>query len=672
MKELLFGAAYYHEYLPYERLGQDVEMMKAAGMNIVRIAESTWSTLEIREGQFDFSHIDGVLDEMEKAGISVIVGTPTYAIPAWLAAKDEDVLAETKNGKELYGRRQNMNIASRTFRFYAERVIRTLMEHVVARGCVIGFQLDNETKHYGTAGDYVQKLFAEYLKEKFGTPEALNQAFGFAYWSNAVGNWEDLSDVRGTINASYACEFEKFQRQLVTDYIGWQADIVCRYKREEQFVTHNMDFEWKKFGASIAQDGYSYGVQPDVNHFQLAKKLTLAGTDIYHMTQDDLTGAEIAFGGDLIRSTKRQNYLVLETQAQAFKYWLPFDGQLRLQAYSHIASGAIGVMYWNWHSIHHSYETYWKGLLSHDLKTNPTYEEAKVIGKEFREHAEELVNLKKENKVALLISNESLTALKWFPMDKDLSYNDVVRWMYDSLYEMNVECDFLFPESDNFQDYQVIITPALYCAPEDLLGRLKSFVANGGVLISSFKTAVSDEYVTVYHDDQPHILHECFGITYNQFTQPGTAKLTGDIVEDDQNTLRYWMELLKPAATTEVLAGYEHKYWGKYAAVTKNRYGKGQAYYIGCFPSKEILKKIYLDAFHSINLPCPGYTWPIIIRNCKSQTGKTVHFIFNYSSGEERIQCPYHAVADILNGNHYDDGQDILLKDWGVCILREE
>ena len=96
MDQLLYGAAYYLEYLPYDRLDQDVAMMKAAGINVVRIAESTWSTYEPREGQFDFSAVERVLDAMEGAGISVIVGTPTYAVPAWLAKKYPDILAETK------------------------------------------------------------------------------------------------------------------------------------------------------------------------------------------------------------------------------------------------------------------------------------------------------------------------------------------------------------------------------------------------------------------------------------------------------------------------------------------------------------------------------------------------------------------------------------------------
>jgi beta-galactosidase len=670
MNQLLFGVAYYDEYMPYDRLDQDIKMMKEANINVVRIAESTWSTLEPKEGIYNFYHIDRVLDAMEDAGIHVIIGTPTYAIPPWLAHKDADILVTTKNGKEMYGRRQNMDITNKTFLKYAEKIIRTLMEHTACRRCVIGYQIDNETKHYGTAGDHVQRLFKEYLQDKFTTVEALNKAFGFAYWSNSIGSWEDLPDVRGTINASYACEYEKFQRLLVTKYLAWQASIVKEYKREDQFVTHNLDFEWKKFGADISQDGFSYGVQPDVNHYDVAKCLTIAGTDIYHMTQEELTGVEIAFCGDVIRSLKQNNYLVLETEAQAFKNWLPFPGQLRLQAYSHIASGAISVMYWHWHSIHNSYETYWKGLLSHDLKSNPTYEEAKIIGREFKELSKELVNLKKDSKVAVLVSNEALTSLKWFPIDKDLSYNNVVRWMYDALYKMNIECDFIFPESGNLNKYSIIIVPALYSVKEEVLTELDHFVEQGGILIASFKTGVSNEYVTVYHDDQPHILSECLGISYNQFTEPKNITLTGLI--DKEAEVKYWMELIKPTKA-EVLANYNHKYWGEYAAVTRNKYGSGTAYYIGCYTTEEVLQEVYKRALVDCGLTqnIPSVAWPIILRNGINQDGDRLHFYLNYSSEEKYVICPYHSCTDLLSGKSYKMRDKLELKDWDVSILKE-
>ena len=127
MKQLLFGVAYYDEYMPYERLDKDIQMMKEAGINVVRIAESTWSIVEPQDGVFDFSHIDNVLQGMHKAGIKVIVGTPTYAIPAWLVKKYPDVLAITPQGQNQYGARQNMDISNVHFRAHAEIVIRKIM-----------------------------------------------------------------------------------------------------------------------------------------------------------------------------------------------------------------------------------------------------------------------------------------------------------------------------------------------------------------------------------------------------------------------------------------------------------------------------------------------------------------------------------------------------------------
>ena len=155
-QELLFGTAYYPEYMPYDRVEEDLKMMKKAGMNVIRIAESTWSTLEPEPGIFDFSYIDAVIQEAEKQGMKVIIGTPTYAIPSWLYKKDEDVMVTTKTGQIKYGHRQKMNLWNPTFRFYAERVIRKIMEHTAGQMPVIGFQIDNETKHYGNTGKQIQ------------------------------------------------------------------------------------------------------------------------------------------------------------------------------------------------------------------------------------------------------------------------------------------------------------------------------------------------------------------------------------------------------------------------------------------------------------------------------------------------------------------------------------
>ena len=207
MERLLYGAAYYEEYLPVDRLEKDVEMMKAAGINVVWIAESTWSTCEPQDGVFDFSHVERM--EFGPQDL-VVIGTPTYAVPTWMVKAYPEVLATTKQGQGIYGARQIMDITNPVYLFYAERVIRKLMEHTAHRSCVIGFQLDNETKYYGTAGKNVQQGFVKYLREKFQDDlDAMNHEFGLDYWSNRINAWEDFPDVRGTINGSLGAEFEK-------------------------------------------------------------------------------------------------------------------------------------------------------------------------------------------------------------------------------------------------------------------------------------------------------------------------------------------------------------------------------------------------------------------------------------------------------------------------------
>lgn len=668
MDKLLYGVAYYDEYMPCDRLDKDVEMMKAAGINVVRIAESTWSTCEPQPGVFDFSHVVRVMEAMEAAGISVIIGTPTYAVPTWMVKAYPDVLAVTKDGRGIYGARQIMDITHPAYRFYSERVIRELMKVTAHRKCVIGFQLDNETKYYGTAGPNVQEQFVKYLREKFDDDlEAMNAAFGLDYWSNRINAWEDFPDVRGTINGSLGAEFEKFQRTLVDEFLQWQADIVKEYARPDQFITHNFDFDWK---------GYSWGVQPMVNHFHAARALTVAGVDIYHPTQDDLTGEEISFGGDSTRSLKGDNYLVLETEAQGFPWWTPYDGQLRLQAYSHVASGANMVEYWHWHSIHNSFETYWKGLLSHDFKENDTYRAAKVIGKEFQEIGSHLVNLKKHNRVGLLVSNEALSALNWFPVDGavggvgDYKYNDVVRYVYNQLYRLNVGCDFLWPDSENLEDYDLLVVPALYAVPEELLLRIRRFVERGGRLFATFKTAFADENVKVFHDSQPHILDECLGISYSHFTHPKNVRLTGETFGCPDNEVKVFMELVNPEGA-KVLASYDHYNWKRYAAVTRNSFGKGTATYLGCVTSDGMLREILADVLREAGLWTADQEveFPVIIKRGTNQDGKQIVYYLNYSASEQTVAHRDGDGVELTKKEKVAQGDTLTIGPWDLRIV---
>lgn len=675
---LLFGTAYYDEYLPYDRIETDMTMMEKAHINVIRIAESTWSTWEPQEGVFDFTHLHRMLRASAAHGISVIVGTPTYAVPTWLAAKCPDILAETHAGPGRYGCRQNMDITHPVYLHHAEIIIRRLMEEVSSYDHVIGFQLDNETKSYDTCSAYAQKQFIDYLRQEYHDDlDALNHAFGLDYWSNRINAWEDFPDVRGTINGSLGAAYQKFQRKLVTDFLAWQCAIVQEYARPDQFITQNFDYEWRN---------YSFGLQPEVNQWEAAKPLSAAGFDIYHPSAQDLTGKEIAFGGAVARSIKKDNYLILETEAQGNHGWLHYPGQLRLQAFSHLASGADSVMYWHWHSIHNAIESYWKGILSHNLRENATYREVCTIGADFAQYGDRLKNLRKKADVALLLSNEALTGLQWFRIHADLQYNDIVRWLYDAFYELNIECDILsVNDTDLFSQYKILVTPALYSASDTLVNCLKDYVKNGGHLISTFKTAFSDPVLKIYPDDQPHGLTEVFGMTYDQFTDPvnvglkdcvfqnmaKTVNAAGDSSADrSADTVHYWMDLLIPDSA-RTLASYDHLHWGSYAAITENHYGTGAAFYLGCYFDQTILKELLTYIVTSVGITLPAEQYPVVMKRGTNDYDKQVTYYFNYADAPATVVWNGGDATLLMQSRTVRSGDTLTIDGWDFLILEE-
>ena len=249
-------------------------------------------------------------------------------------------------------------------------------------------------------------------------------------------------------------------------------------------------------------------------------------------------------------------------------------------------------------------------------------------------------------------------------------YNDVVRWLFDALYEMNVECDMLFPEDENFGDYDVLLVPALYTAPRALLERIKAFAAAGGELVATFKTAFSDENLKVYPETQPAVLSECFGIAYDEFTVPENVGVTGEALPAGPASV--WMELVRPEGAS-VLAHYNHKFWGEYAAVTENAFGSGHATYLATMTTPECLKAVLERVLKRAGVwgVEQQAQFPLIVKSGVNQAGKNVRFYFNYS-GEDAAQAYLHADGtELLGGEAVRNGDTLQFEPWGFKIIEE-
>jgi beta-galactosidase len=660
---ILYGASYYWEYMPTERLEKDFELMEKAGISFIRVGESTWGVLEPSDGRFDLDWLGRVLDRAHRAGIKVILGTPTYSIPAWLYKKHPEIqVKQTGQPRYTYGLRQMTDLTHPVYRRYAERVIRKLVGRFRDHPAVIGYQLDNETHPSGTADAHVQAAFRERLRRLFVTPEALNKAWGLNYWGQRINSFDEVPPRDGALNPGYKLEWERFEQSIATDFLTWQAGIVRELRRPGQFITHD----------------FCGGLPSDVRQFDIARALDIPAVNVYFGIQDDMTGEDIAFNGDINRSFKRSNYLVTETTAQTTGWdsagqFPPYDGQLRLAAYAHILSGANLVAYWHWHSLHYGQETYWKGVLGHDLEPGRVYGEVTRIAQELRRVGPVLANLKKPNRVAILYSLDSLHALDIMPFDGRVGYMTLLSQLYRSLYRLNVEADLVHPEDPRFGDYGLVVVPALYIADDGLLRKIAEYVKGGGHVLMTFKSGVCDENSTVRWSAAPGPLREACGFTYQEFTNlKQTLALRGDPFKAaGANSVSVWAEYLKPV-TCRPLAFYDHPVFGAYPAVTRSLFGKGALTYEGTFLSDALQDKVVADCLAAAGIGAPDAGLPpeVKAKHGLLADGAAVHAYFNFSSGRREFVYGQESGRDILTGAAIARNGRIVLAPWDLVIIR--
>lgn len=671
---ILYGAAYYHEYEPYERLDQDIELMKSAGLNVVRMGESTWSLWEPEDGQFQYAWMDRVVAAMGEAGIKVILGTPTYSIPAWLYQEHPEILVRPLGGaKVFYGMRQNMDIENPTFRFYAQRLIEHLVAHYRNNPDVIGWQIDNETASYGASNHDVFAGFLNHLKEKFVTPENLNKAWFLNYWGQDVNSWEDMPTRDAAQSTSYKLEWTRWQQMRVTNYLAWQAALVRQYRRPDQFVTTD----------------FAGGMKSDVNEESVTSFLDIAAINNYHGEQDHFDGSSQALAEDYTRSLKHSDFLVTETNAQttdwtsAFQY-PPYDGQLREDVYTHIANGADMVEYWHWASIPAGQETYWRGILSHDFEPNRAYAEVARTARELQKIGPQLVSMQLKNQVAILWSRDSLNAIQFMPFTSSgpqwsfappiADYASLVRQMHHALYSLNVGTDFVFPEITSFSQYKLLIIPALYISDDALLERISDYVKNGGHVVMTFKSGFANENSAVRWVRAPGPLRAVTGFSYQEFSNlehPLALKNDPFHVGKD-NQVMYWAEFLMPEKA-KALAYYDHPFFGRWPAITENQYGNGTLLYEGTYVSDGLQKAILTDALKEAGLTGPEQDLPSTMHAVSgtNRLGRPIHYYFNYSGTSVIFTYPHSAGKDLLTGNAIAKSQQVAVKPWDLVIVEE-
>jgi beta-galactosidase len=693
--QVLYGVAYYAEYQPYDRLERDLDLMAEAGLNVIRVGESVWSTWEPEDGRFSLDWLEPVLDGAHQRAINVILGTPTYAMPPWLARKYPEVRAERRTRERIpYGHRQDADYSHPAFRYYADRLVRKVVGRYVDHPAIIGYQVDNEPgmELFHNRGAF--QTFVDRLRERYGDVQTLSDRWGLVYWSHRLSRWDDLWVPDGNTVPSYDLAWRRFQSALTSEFISEQAALVREIARPDQFVTTCMALS-----------------RPAFDPADLNRELDIAAVNPYYPMQDALTmpaappeaararprwsrmsGAwAIYLQADLTRAVRDQPFLVTETNAlsigESHSNFPAYEGQWRQAAWALVSRGARMVEYWHWHSNHFGHETHWLGVLNHDGEPGRCYDEVKRIAGDLKRSGAAVADLVPDADVAVLYSRESKWAMEFqapLAVEGGLapdvgSYERILARFYEGLFGAGLQADIVYAQllgSDAeglVGRWPVLVVPGLYVADDVLLDLLDGYARAGGHLVLGFRSGYADDEARARAEVMPGRLREAVGASYSEYTNlaapvPLRAGTHGDFVPPEGATATAWADALVPEGA-ETLFGYEHPHLGRWAAATTHAHGRGRVTYVGTLPDRALA--VALGRWLRVT-PDAWADRPetVTVTSARNPAGGTVRFVANWSWAATSLALPV-AAQDLLSGTELRRGAELDLGAWDVRVLLE-
>lgn len=661
------GTSYYPEHWPRERWAVDAKLMQEAGFNVVRMSEFAWVFMEPEEACFDFSLFDDALKVFADHGISVVLSTPTAVMPAWVAHKYPDCLAIKADGtQKVWGVRKNNSFSSETYRMLSERITRAMAEHFKDVPNVIGWQTDNEFDGHPDFSPTTRAAFQDWLRKKYGTLDALNEAWGTRFWGQLYHQWGEIvmPDDLATHNPGLCLDWRRYHSALQVEFQSHQVRIL-REVCPHHFVTHNI-----------------MAFHPLMDFYDLCRDLDFASWDNYPVYGPPAVLYNAAAGADVVRGYKQgKNFWVMEQTAGPGGWGFfgrnPRPGEIRMMSWEQIAHGADAILWFNWRTCTVGREQYYHGLLGHDGRALRRYREAAQFARELQSVSDQIVGTTVQSDVAIIYNFDTVWATEIQPSFKNNSwFQNALQRFHSPLMRAGVNADVIDINAD-FSKYKMIVAPELYVLPDSVAKRLEQFVQDGGVLVADVRTGVKDEHNRCHERTLPGLLSGVFGIEIEEYEgMDGMGDLPAeeysvkgsDTLSGEFHALYYtdWLQT-KGAKALAVYAAPWHM--EAFAAATKNSFGKGKGYYIGTI----IKESAFYDALVHDALQEAGVD-PVIVPPegvevsiRQNDAGKKIIFIMNHTAEDKMVTVPA-GRAELLTG--LKTGPELRLGRYGVAVIK--
>lgn len=667
----LYGGDYNPDQWPEDVWQNDIALMKALKVNTVTLPVFSWANLQPSEDTFNFGWLDRVMDLLLANQINVIMATPTAAQPAWMSRKYPDMLpVDVQGHRHKHGARTNFCVNNPSYRRFSAQIAAKMAERYKDYPNLILWHINNE---YGTYCycDHCAQKFQEWLQERYGSIENLNQAWYTNFWGHTLYDWQDVvppSHVSSLLPGALGNRDGAANQSVAIDYNRFMSDsfLACMENEITQI---------RKYTPDIPVTTNLMGAFKPIDYFRLSQDLDYVSWDNYPSIHDP--ASLIAFKHDLTRGLAKGKPFLLMEQTPNQQNWQPYNtlkrpGVMRLWSYQAIAHGANSVLFFQWRQSLGACEKYHAAMVPHAGHLNTRIgRELKALGDELSRLDVELLQATNQARAAILFDWSNWWAAEYSSgPTRDIDYVGTVHQYYRAVYKRNIPVDVVSTQAD-LSEYDIVLAPLLYMTSDDLTARIKQFVANGGSFITTYFSGIVNENDLVIPGGYPGAFRDLLGIWVEETDalSPEMKNSVVPVADQDLFSGRYDCGIICDVIHAEgakVLATFGQDFYAGRPAVTENQYGQGKAYYIATAPEDALLDDLVQAVCQSHQLG-PLFDVPAGVEVTRRYAAGTVFtFVLNHNSTEVKYTLPEGEHTDVLrnapiSGDGILPGRDLLI-----------
>ena len=668
-----YGGDYNPDQWPEEVWDDDVRLMKKAGVNLVSVGIFSWAKIETSEGVYDFDWLDRIINKLGEAGIAVDLASATASPPMWLTQAHPEVLWKDYRGDVCQpGARQHWRPTSPVFREYALKLCRAMAEHYKGNPYVVAWHVSNE---YGCHNrfDYsedAERAFRKWCEERYGTIDAVNDAWGTAFWAQRMNDFTEIVPPRfigdgNFMNPGKLLDFKRFSSDALKAFYVAERDALAEITPDLPLTTN---FMVSAAGSVLDYDDWG-------------REVDFVSNDHYFIPGEAHLD-ELAFSASLVDGIARKDPWFLMEHSTSAVNWRPVNyrkepGQLVRDSLAHVAMGADAVCYFQWRQSKAGAEKFHSAMVPHAGEDSAVFRDVCELGADLNTLADNgLLGTKlAKSKVAVVFDYESEWASEHTatPTQKVHHVDEPLQW-FRALADHGVTADVV-PVRGAWDDYEMVVLPSVYLLSEETTRRVRDYVVGGGRLVVTYYTGISDEKDHVWLGGYPGSIRDVVGVRVEEFMPmgddfPGVPDClglsNGAVAHDIADVIG------SVDGTATVLETFKDDPWTGMdgaPAIVAHTFGEGRSVYVGARLGRDGIALSLPEILDSLGMAEAGGNDGRVLR-VEREGADGSRFVFSFNRTHETVRGPVEGEV-VVSSFAEVSGETISIKPNGVIVTKQ-